>query len=69
MNTILRNIAAAMFVLIAPAAIAAPAWAAPADDGHTMGQSSFPCEEDEVLGYDPSFGPDRVGCLHIGDVR
>ena len=27
-------------------------------------QESFPCQEDEVLTYHPSFGPDRVGCLH-----
>jgi hypothetical protein len=34
-------------------------------EGGTQPQSSFPCEEDEVLGYDPVFGPDKVGCIHI----
>lgn len=34
-----------------------------------MRQDSFPCMEDEVLGYDPKFGPDHVGCIHIEDVR
>lgn len=28
-------------------------------------QDGFPCQEDEVLGYSPAFGPDRVGCLHV----
>lgn len=28
-------------------------------------QSNFPCREDEVLGYAPEFGFDRVGCMHI----
>lgn len=28
-------------------------------------QHAFPCHEDEVLGYSPSFGPDDVGCIHI----
>lgn len=28
-------------------------------------QRDFPCMEDEVLGYAPQFGPDRVGCLHV----
>ncbi|AEJ93348.1 hypothetical protein SEA_SUPERCALLIE99_83 [Mycobacterium phage SuperCallie99] len=28
-------------------------------------QSAFPCEEDELLGYAPEFGPDNVGCIHI----
>lgn len=28
-------------------------------------QSNFPCAEDEVLGYAPEFGFDRVGCMHI----
>lgn len=31
-------------------------------------QRTFPCEEDEVLGYAPQFGPNRVGCLHIEEV-
>lgn len=26
---------------------------------------NFPCSEDDVLGYDPSFGPNRVGCIHV----
>ncbi|QXN73922.1 membrane protein [Mycobacterium phage Eaglepride] len=32
-------------------------------------QRSFPCAEDEVLGYAPEFGPDRVGCIHIESLR
>ncbi|AEJ94524.1 hypothetical protein PBI_ACHEBE_81 [Mycobacterium phage Achebe] len=31
-------------------------------------QRSFPCQEDEVLGYAPEFGPDRVGCIHIDNL-
>jgi hypothetical protein len=30
-------------------------------------QRSFPCQEDEVLGYAPQFGPDRVGCIPVED--
>lgn len=32
-------------------------------------QRDFPCQEDEVLGYAPQFGPDYVGCIHIEEVR
>ncbi|AVR57070.1 hypothetical protein KIP30_gp10 [Mycobacterium phage Pistachio] len=32
-------------------------------------QRNFPCAEDEVLGYAPEFGPDRVGCIHIDQLR
>lgn len=32
-------------------------------------QDTFPCAEDEVLGYAPEFGADRVGCIHVDDVR
>lgn len=28
-------------------------------------QDAYPCHEDEVLGFDPRFGPDRVGCMHL----
>lgn len=31
----------------------------------TFDQADFPCQEDEVLGYAPEFGPDHVGCIHI----
>ena len=30
-----------------------------------MTQEAFPCEEDEVLGYAPEFGPEHVGCMHV----
>jgi hypothetical protein len=30
-----------------------------------MSQKFFPCAEDEVLGFSPEFGPDKVGCLHV----
>ena len=39
-----------------------------ADEIGVMDQSDFPCTEDEVLGYDPRFGPGMVGCIHIDDV-
>lgn len=32
-------------------------------------QSDFPCQEDEVLGYSPQFGTERVGCIHIDDLK
>ncbi|QLF84651.1 hypothetical protein SEA_GAIL_88 [Mycobacterium phage Gail] len=32
-------------------------------------QAEFPCQEDEVLGYAPEFGPDNVGCIHIDLLR
>lgn len=30
-----------------------------------MTQEEFPCEEDEVLAYDPRLGTEYVGCIHI----
>jgi hypothetical protein len=30
-----------------------------------LSQSAFPCHEDQVLGFDPAFGPDHVGCMQI----
>ncbi|AVP41951.1 hypothetical protein SEA_JSQUARED_90 [Mycobacterium phage Jsquared] len=38
-------------------------------DPITFDQRAFPCEEDEVLGFAPEFGPDRVGCIHIDEIR
>ena len=38
---------------------------AQAEGSDPFDQRSFPCQEDEVLGYAPEFGPDRVGCIHI----
>lgn len=38
-------------------------------DPITFDQRAFPCEEDEVLGFAPEFGPDRVGCIHIEDIE
>lgn len=32
--------------------------------GSVLSQERFPCQEDEVLGYAPRFGPERVGCIH-----
>ncbi|QGJ94850.1 hypothetical protein SEA_BLINN1_90 [Mycobacterium phage Blinn1] len=55
----------------AGAAIAAMALATPGEShadpspSITFDQQDFPCQEDEVLGYSPEFGPDRVGCIHI----
>ncbi|AZF97265.1 hypothetical protein SEA_FROGHOPPER_79 [Mycobacterium phage Froghopper] len=65
--SITKRIASGLFLLIAPAVIATPAWASA--DPITFDQSSFPCEEDEVLGFSPEFGPDKVGCIHIDDIR
>ena len=36
-----------------------------ADEIGVMDQSDFPCTEDEVLGYDPRFGPGMVGCINV----
>ena len=41
---------------------------APVSPVDPFDQSSFPCQEDEVLGYAPQFGPDRVGCIHIDQI-
>lgn len=35
--------------------------------GAVMRQEDFPCQEDEVLGYHPRFGPDHVGCIHVDE--
>jgi hypothetical protein len=32
-------------------------------------QSAFPCMEDEVLMYAPEFGPNKVGCVNIEEIR
>ncbi|AYD81064.1 hypothetical protein SEA_RAJELICIA_89 [Mycobacterium phage Rajelicia] len=65
--SITKRIAAGFFLLIAPAVITTPAWASA--DPISFDQSSFPCEEDEVLGFSPEFGPDKVGCIHIDSLR
>ncbi|ASD53623.1 hypothetical protein PBI_LUCKY2013_232 [Mycobacterium phage Lucky2013] len=57
MNRIAIAIAASAALLT----LAAPAQAMP--------QSEFPCQEDEVLGYAPQFGPDEVGCIHVDELR
>ncbi|AGK88014.1 hypothetical protein M041_gp05 [Mycobacterium phage Severus] len=62
-----------MKALIAAAGIALAALVgiAPASAQGTdpFDQRNFPCAEDEVLGYAPQFGPDRVGCIHIEELR
>ncbi|AZF98402.1 hypothetical protein SEA_BIGPAOLINI_85 [Mycobacterium phage BigPaolini] len=65
--SITKRIATGFFLLIAPAVITTPAWASA--DPISFDQSSFPCEEDEVLGFAPEFGPDKVGCIHIDSLR
>ncbi len=30
-------------------------------------QRNFPCQEDEALMYAPTFGPDKVGCIHLNE--
>ena len=39
------------------------------DNLQEMSQSSFPCQEDEVLAYAPQFGADSVGCIHVSDIE
>lgn len=31
-------------------------------------QQNFPCQEDEALVYDFRFGPDRTGCVPLGEL-
>lgn len=51
------------------AALLAMAIAEPGDvHASPFDQSEFPCQEDEVLGFSPSFGPEHVGCIHIEDL-
>lgn len=39
------------------------------DEGkRIMTQDDFPCNEDEVLAYDSTFGPNHVGCLNRDDI-
>lgn len=52
-----------------PAAMESPAPIAIAMPIITFDQRDFPCQEDEVLGYNPRFGPDKVGCIHIDELR
>jgi hypothetical protein len=56
----------ALSALAVAGTLAAGAWlgtaAAHADP---FDQRDFPCMEDEVLGYAPQFGPDRVGCINV----
>ncbi|QBI98843.1 hypothetical protein SEA_BOBBY_213 [Mycobacterium phage Bobby] len=61
----MNRIAIAIVAVVAPLTLAAPALA----DDREMPQSEFPCNEDEVLGYAPRFGPDYVGCIHIDELR
>ncbi|AYB69710.1 hypothetical protein SEA_KALAH2_224 [Mycobacterium phage Kalah2] len=60
----MNRIAIAIVAVVAPLTLAAPALA----DDRTMPQSEFLCQEDEVLGYAPRFGPDRVGCIHVDEL-
>lgn len=53
----------------AVAAFGAMALASPEASADQFDQRTFPCAEDEVLGYAPQFGPDRVGCIHIEEVK
>ena len=60
MTKVLLVIASAALVLFGTGVI---------DAGDPFSQAEFPCQEDEVLGYAPQFGPDRVGCIHIDDLK
>lgn len=37
--------------------------------GRVVHQDRFPCEEDEVLTYDPRFGAEHVGCVHVEEIE
>lgn len=52
----------------AAVAFGAMALASPEASADTFDQKDFPCQEDEVLGYAPKFGPDRVGCINIDEL-
>ncbi|APQ42104.1 hypothetical protein SEA_ZEPHYR_92 [Mycobacterium phage Zephyr] len=68
--SITKRIAAGFFLIAAPAVSGTAAWiAASADPISSFDQSSFPCAEDEVLGFAPEFGPDKVGCIYIEGLR
>lgn len=56
----LSTLTAATLIALAPIANQTPA--------DPFDQRAFPCQEDEVLGYAPQFGPDRVGCIHIDEL-
>ncbi|AOT25451.1 hypothetical protein KIP29_gp13 [Mycobacterium phage BabyRay] len=65
-----RNLTIAIArVLIAGTAIAGLGLAAEASAEPLLPQDEFPCQEDEVLGYAPEFGPHHVGCIHIDALR
>ncbi len=65
---------ALLVVLAAAAAVGAMALADPGEvhaapgDDYDYSQTEFPCQEDEVLGYSPKFGPDHVGCIHVEEL-
>lgn len=56
----LTTITAAVAIALAPFAGQTPT--------DPFDQRAFPCQEDEVLGYAPQFGPERVGCIHIDEL-
>jgi len=41
----------------------------PTTEPGVMDQADFPCQEDEALLYHPRFGSDRVGCVHLEEIR
>jgi hypothetical protein len=56
-------------ITAAVAALTATAALLLAQPEDVMSQDRFPCQEDEVLAYAPQFGPDRVGCLNIEEIK
>ncbi|AHG23867.1 hypothetical protein CH25_gp19 [Mycobacterium phage EagleEye] len=65
-----RSMTNLMLSLVAAgAALGAMALAQPEASASPYDQRDFPCQEDEVLGYAPEFGPDNVGCIHIDDLK
>lgn len=61
----LRNVVIGVVMSVATLGVIGACSDTPPD----MSQDTFPCNEDEVLGYAPEFGPDNVGCIHIEDVK
>jgi hypothetical protein len=41
----------------------------PTTEPGVLDQDDFPCHEDEALIFHPRFGPDRVGCVSIEEIR
>lgn len=65
----MKKLALAIGVIVLPWWVPLPAVASAEAPSITFDQSQFPCQEDEVLGYAPQFGPDKVGCIHVDQIK